>query len=84
NPMPGPWQAIGKVSPKNNVKLISHLQLTSDTFPTRIYQGEEMKFTARLTSDDKPLLLKDFLERVNLKVTFRKYIEDEESLVKEA
>ncbi len=84
NPMPGPWQAIGKVSPRNNVKLISHLQLSADTFPNRIYHGEEMKFTARLTSDGQPLLLKDFLERVNLKVTFRKYIEDEESLVKEA
>ncbi len=84
NPMPGPWQAIGKVSPKNNVKLISHLQLSADTFPSRVYQGEEMKFTARLTSDDKPLLLKDFLDRVNLKVTFRKYVEDEENLVKEA
>lgn len=84
NPMPGPWQAIGKVTPKNNVKLISHLQLSTDTFPSRVYHGEEMKFTARLTSDDKPLLLKDFLDRVNLKVTFRKYVEDEESLVKEA
>ncbi len=84
NPMPGPWQAIGKVSPKNNVKLISHLQLSADTFPSRLYHGEEMKYTARLTSDDKPLLLKDFLDRVNLKVTFRKYIEDEDKLVKEA
>ncbi len=84
NPMPGPWQAIGNVSPKNKVKLISHLQLNADTFPTRVFQGEEMKYTARLTSDGKPLSLKDFLDRVNLKVTFRKYVEDEEKLSKEA
>lgn len=84
NPMPGPWQAVGKVSPKNNIKLISHLQLTSDVFPNRVYQGEEIKFSARLTSDNKPLLLRDFLDRVNLKVTFTKYIDNEESLVKEA
>lgn len=61
NPMPGPWQAVGKVSPKNNIKLISHLQLSADAFPNRLYQGEEIKYTARLTSDNKPLLLRDFL-----------------------
>ncbi len=84
NPMPGPWQAIGKVTPKNNITLLSHLELTSDTLPLRMYHGEEVKFTARLTSDGKPLLLRDFLDRVNLKVTFTKYIENEESLAKEA
>ncbi|MBF4366090.1 TIGR03503 family protein, partial [Vibrio anguillarum] len=53
-PMPGPWQAIGKVSPQNSIKLISHLQLDTDVFPSRLYHGEELKFTARLTSDGKP------------------------------
>lgn len=84
NPMPGPWQAVGKVSPKNNIKLISHLQLAADALPNRLYQGEQLKYTARLTSDGKPLLLRDFLDRVNLKVTFTKYIENEDQLVKEA
>ncbi|EGR2467819.1 TIGR03503 family protein [Vibrio cholerae] len=84
NPMPGPWQAIGKVTPKNNIKLISNLQLTTDVFPSRVFQGEEFKFTARLTSDGKPLLLRDFLDRVNLKVTFTKFVENEDSLAKEA
>jgi uncharacterized protein (TIGR03503 family) len=54
NPMPGPWQAVGKVTPKNNIVLISHLQLSSDTLPMRMYQNEEVKFTARLTVDGKP------------------------------
>ncbi|WP_047049970.1 TIGR03503 family protein [Vibrio mexicanus] len=84
NPMPGPWQAVGKVTPKNNIKLISHLKLTTDEFPDRLFQGEEIKFTARLTSNDEPLVLRDFLDRVNLQVTFTKFIENEESLVKEA
>ncbi|OXX72585.1 TIGR03503 family protein [Vibrio sp. V03_P4A6T147] len=83
-PMPGPWQAIGKVSPQNSIKLISHLQLDTDVFPSRLYHGEELKFTARLTSDGKPLLLRDFLDRVNLKVTFTKFVENEEELIKEA
>ncbi|MZI91644.1 TIGR03503 family protein [Vibrio sp. CAIM 722] len=83
-PMPGPWQAVGKVTPENHIKLISNLKLSSDSFPDRVYQGEEIKFTARLTSDDKPLQLRDFLDRVKLKVTFTKFIENEAALAKEA
>lgn len=84
NPMPGPWQAVGKVTPKNNIQFITGLKMTTDTFPERLYHGEELKFTARLTVHDKPLLLKDFLDRVHLKVTFAKFIEDQEALAKDA
>ncbi|WP_274000819.1 TIGR03503 family protein [Vibrio parahaemolyticus] len=84
NPMPGPWQAVGKVTPKNNIRLISHLRLSTDVFPNRLYNGEALKFTARLTSDDKPLVLRDFLDRVNLRVTFTKFVENEDELIKEA
>ncbi|MDP5254832.1 MULTISPECIES: TIGR03503 family protein [unclassified Vibrio] len=84
NPMPGPWQAVGKVTPKNNIKLVTDLQLYTDDFPANLYQGESLKFTARLLSNDKPLNLRDFLDRVNLKVTFTKYVENEDSLAKDA
>ncbi|MEK2041540.1 TIGR03503 family protein [Vibrio parahaemolyticus] len=84
NPMPGPWQAVGKVTPKNNIRLISHLKLSTDVFPNRLYNGEALKFTARLTSDDKSLVLRDFLDRVNLRVTFTKFVENEDELIKEA
>lgn len=83
-PMQGPWQAVGKVSPKNNIKLLSHLVLDANDFPDKLYQTENIKFTARLTSDGKPLVLRDFLDRVKLKVTFTKFVENEESLVREA
>ncbi|MCE0494407.1 TIGR03503 family protein [Vibrio salinus] len=83
-PMPGPWQAIGKVTPKNNIKLISNLELTSQKLPLRLYHGEELKFTARLTSNGKPLTLRDFLDRVKLKVTLIKYLENQDKLAKEA
>jgi len=83
-PMAGPWQAIGKVTPKNKIKLISHLKLTADQLPNRLFLGEDIKFTARLTSNDEPLVLRDFLDRVKLKVTFTKYVENEETLIKEA
>lgn len=84
NPMPGPWQAVGKVTPKNNIRLISHLKLSTDLFPNRLYNGEALKFTARLTSDGKPLVLRDFLDCVNLRVTFTKFVENEDELIKEA
>ncbi|MGC9404090.1 TIGR03503 family protein [Vibrio genomosp. F10] len=84
DPMPGPWQAVGKVTPKNRILLISHLALESDTFPTRLYQGEEIKFTAKLTSDGEPLILRDFLDRISLKVTFTKFVENEQDLISEA
>lgn len=84
NPMPGPWQAIGKVTPKNKIKLISHLKLSSQQLPNRLFEGEEIKFTARLTSDGQPLILRDFLDRVKLMVTFSKYVPDEENLSEEA
>lgn len=80
NPMPGPWQAIGKITPKNNIVLISHLKLSTDRLPYRLYQGELLKFNARLTADGEPLILRDFLNRVKLKVIFTKFIENEESL----
>ncbi|CAE6917096.1 hypothetical protein ACOMICROBIO_LKFPLAJE_02439 [Vibrio sp. B1FIG11] len=83
-PMAGPWQAVGKVTPKNNIRLISHLKLSTDVFPNRLYHSEALKFTARLTSDDKPLVLRDFLDRVNLRVTFTKFVENEDELIKEA
>ncbi len=83
-PMPGPWQAVGKVTPKNSIRLISHLKLTTDVFPNHLYNGEALKFTARLTAEDTPLVLRDFLDRVNLRVTFTKFVENEEELIKEA
>jgi uncharacterized protein (TIGR03503 family) len=84
SPMPGPWQAVGKVTPANNIKIISHLELKTDTLPSRLYHGEDLKFSAQLVSDNKPLLLRDFLDRIHLKVTFTKYLENEEQITEEA
>lgn len=70
HPMAGPWQALGKVSVNNGIKLISNIQLTVDQLPAQLYQTEVLKFKARLTQNQQPLLLRDFLERVQLKVMF--------------
>lgn len=84
NPMPGPWQAIGRVTPKNQVVVLSDLKLTVENLPSRLYQSETLKFTARLTQNGELLTMRDFLERVKLSVVFYEYVEDVESLPKEA
>ncbi|PSW09355.1 TIGR03503 family protein [Photobacterium sanctipauli] len=80
NPMPGPWQAVGKVTPKNQVEVLSDLKLDIDQLPARLYQSETLKFTARLTQNDQLLTNRDFLDRVKLSVVFYEYIENPDSL----
>lgn len=77
SPMPGPWQAIGKVTPKNNIQIISQLTLQAETLPQRIYQGEKLKFTARLMTDNEPLIVENILDRVNLRVVMTRYLEEQ-------
>ncbi|WEM43937.1 TIGR03503 family protein [Photobacterium sp. DA100] len=84
NPMAGPWQAVGKVSPKNQIVVLSDLKLEVDNLPARLYQSETIKFSARLTQNGKPLQLRDFLDRINLTVVFYEYIENLDELPKEA
>lgn len=79
NPMPGPWQAIGKVSSQNKIQILSELTMTVDTFPSSLYEGEIVKFTAQLMQEGEPLLLRDFLDQVELRVTFTEYLENEEN-----
>ncbi|SMY17137.1 TIGR03503 family protein [Photobacterium aquimaris] len=69
-PMAGPWQALGKVSSNNGIKIVSNIELDVDQLPTQLYQTEVLKFRARLTQNKQPLLLRDFLERVQLEVIF--------------
>lgn len=84
NPMPGPWQAVGRVTPKNQVTVLSNLKLEVENLPSRLYQSETLKFTARLTQSGNLLTMRDFLDRVKLSVVFYEYIEDIENLPKDA
>ena len=84
NPMPGPWQAVGKVSPKNQITVLSDLRLDVDNLPARLYQSETIKFTARLTQNGQALQMRDFLDRISLSVVFYEYIENPDELPKEA
>ncbi|SMY38807.1 TIGR03503 family protein [Photobacterium andalusiense] len=70
HPMAGPWQALGKVSSNNGIKIVSNIELDVDPLPAQLYQTEVLKFRARLTQNKQPLLLRDFLDRVQLEVSF--------------
>ncbi len=75
NPMSGPWQAIGKVSPQNKIKFLSDLSLKVEQFADNYYEDEIVKFTSRLVENDEPVFLREFLDRLELKVNFIKYDE---------
>jgi hypothetical protein len=51
NPVPGPWQLIGKVVPGSQITRISELGIEVDELPQPLYQGERLKLTAHLTGD---------------------------------
>lgn len=83
NPMPGPWQAVGQVTPKNRIVVLSNLKLDVADMPSRLYQSETLKFTARLTENGRSLTNRDFLDRVKMSVVFYEYIEGSEDLPRE-
>lgn len=74
SPMAGPWQAIGKITPKNNIQLVSKLSLEADELPARVYSTERIKFTARLLSEGQPIIVENILDKVNLRVVVTRYV----------
>lgn len=58
---------------------MSKLSLKAETLPERLYQGEKVKFTAHLLSDDQPLIIENILTHVNLKVVMTRYLEEQEA-----
>lgn len=47
-PMPGPWQIIGSIDKKNQIKILSDLQLEVEPFPPTFYRGERLKIRSHL------------------------------------
>lgn len=48
NPMPGPWQALGKIQGDNRIQLLSNVQLQVNRLPIQLYSGERIKVTGEL------------------------------------
>lgn len=70
NPMPGPWQAIGRLLPESRIMLLTEIRLQVDPLPTNLMVGETVKISARLSNGDEPITAKDFNEVLALEVIF--------------
>lgn len=57
NPMPGPWQLIGRVVEGSVIDKVSKLSIDVDPIPQPLYQGERLKLTTRLIGDDEKVRL---------------------------
>lgn len=68
NPVPGPWQAVGRILPGSRVMVLSDIQLHADKLPSIIFSGEILKSTAYLTNDDKPIDYNEFRDVVELTI----------------
>ncbi|GAA4496494.1 TIGR03503 family protein [Pseudaeromonas paramecii] len=53
HPMPGPWQTIAQVDPRNRIRLVTDLAMALDKLPLRVYSGEQLKVTGRLLEHGK-------------------------------
>ena len=70
NPMPGPWQAVGRLLPGSRIMLLSDIKLHVDPLPDNLMVGETVKITARLTNGDEPINAREFRDVLALEVIF--------------
>ncbi len=68
NPVPGPWQAVGRILPGSRVMVLSDIQLHAEKLPSIIFSGEILKSTAYLTNDGKPIDYNEFRDVVELTI----------------
>ncbi|MEH6712860.1 MAG: TIGR03503 family protein [Paraglaciecola polaris] len=69
-PVPGPWQAIGSITPDSRVMVISDLTLHAEPLPNIIFSGEILKQTAYLTNGGEPINYSEFRDVVTLNMQF--------------
>lgn len=69
-PMPGPWQAVGRILPESRIMVLTDIQLQVDPLPESLMVGETFKLTARLMDGDQVVNARDFREILTLQVLF--------------
>lgn len=69
-PMPGPWQALGRILPESKILVLTDVELDVDPLPKPLMLGEHFKLTARLKDGDKIVNARDFKEILTLQVIF--------------
>ncbi|WP_423187125.1 TIGR03503 family protein [Alishewanella sp. d11] len=70
NPMPGPWQAVGRVLPESKILVLTDVELDVDPLPKPLMVGENFKLTARLKDGEQIVNAREFKEILTLQVFF--------------
>lgn len=68
-PTPGPWQAVGEITPDSRVMVISDLALHAEPLPKMIFSGEILKQTAYLSNNGIPIDYTAFRDVVELTIS---------------
>jgi len=55
NPMPGPWQVVGKILPGSRIMVMGEIELDVDPLPPMLFRGETVKLTGRVLNDGEPI-----------------------------
>ncbi|RJG40237.1 TIGR03503 family protein [Motilimonas pumila] len=69
NPMPGPWQAVGRIDPENAIRVVSPLQLEMRAFPLRLYSREKIKMVTALINREGKAINDDYFEDLSITLT---------------
>ncbi|MBB1387592.1 TIGR03503 family protein [Pseudoalteromonas sp. SG45-5] len=70
NPMPGPWQAIGRIRSNSRVIALGKIDLEVQAFPSLIFRGETIKVTGQILNDGELINADFFKDVVNLDLSF--------------
>lgn len=70
NPMPGPWQAVGDISPQSKVMVIAGIALKAQAIPELVFSGETIKQIARLENIGSKVDISLFSDVVSLSIEF--------------
>lgn len=68
-PMPGPWQAVGKILPDSKILVLSDVELLADTLPAEAFQYERIKAEARILNAKEMIRDGNFRDVVTLKAS---------------
>jgi len=70
NPMPGPWQALGKILPQSRIVVMGDIGIKIEPFPPLLFRGEIIKVTGQVLNDNEPTGAGFFNDAVNLDLNF--------------
>ncbi len=70
DPMPGPWQAVGRLLPESRIMVLTDISLKVDELPKTMMVGETVKVTARILNGEEQANVRDFRDVLTLDVRF--------------